>query len=252
MAVDPGARCVPRREDRADRGSELLRADPAGSLAGRIAVELLERAGEPHEVAARELRVELDPALVLQRRECRLEDVRVDSGDHLAVHLDQPPVGVEREARLPVVLATVSATPRLRPRFRIVSIIPGIETGPPERTERSSGCRPSPKRLPVNCSSRARCSVDLVGEARGRAPVAHRAQARLGRDREAARHGQPELRHLGQAEPLAAEQRTPALARLVEVVGESSLSCGSVPMTGLLSCRWLAPAPLTERQATYW
>ena len=38
----------------------------------------------------------------------------------------------------------------------MVSIIPGIDTGAPERTETSSGSAASPKRLPVAPSSRRR------------------------------------------------------------------------------------------------
>jgi hypothetical protein len=41
----------------------------------------------------------------------------------------------------------------VRPRFRIVSIIPGIELRAPERTETRSGLRGSPKRLSASCSS---------------------------------------------------------------------------------------------------
>jgi hypothetical protein len=40
--------------------------------------------------------------------------------------------------------------------LRIVSIIPGIETAAPERTDTRSGFSPSPKCLPVAVSSRWR------------------------------------------------------------------------------------------------
>jgi hypothetical protein len=39
----------------------------------------------------------------------------------------------------------------------MVSSIPGIEAGPPDRTLTSSGSFASPKRLPTVASSRARC-----------------------------------------------------------------------------------------------
>ena len=39
-----------------------------------------------------------------------------------------------------------------------MSIIPGIETAAPERTETSSGSSSEPKRLPVRSSSRRTCS----------------------------------------------------------------------------------------------
>eukprot|EP00961_Rhodomonas_salina_P260737 3523551-Rhodomonas_salina.1 len=42
----------------------------------------------------------------------------------------------------------------LRPRFRTVSIIPGIDTAAPERTETSRGSFGSPKTLPACFSMR--------------------------------------------------------------------------------------------------
>ena len=48
-----------------------------------------------------------------------------------------------------------------------MSIIPGIETAAPERTETSSGSSGSPKRLPALPSSEAMCSCDLVVEPLG-------------------------------------------------------------------------------------
>ena len=40
----------------------------------------------------------------------------------------------------------------------MVSIMPGIENTAPDRTDTSSGSRPSPSRLPTRCSRVARCS----------------------------------------------------------------------------------------------
>src|SRR5439155_9402295 len=63
---------------------------------------------------------------------------------------------------------------------------------------------------------------DLGLEAlRERSAVLHVGAARVGCDGEAGRDGHPQLRHLGQAGPLAAEQLAPALGRLVEVVDEA-------------------------------
>jgi hypothetical protein len=44
----------------------------------------------------------------------------------------------------------------LRPRFNTVSIIPGIETRAPERTETSSGRCGSPKPTPIALATRSR------------------------------------------------------------------------------------------------
>ena len=84
--------------------------------------------------------------------------------DHLAVHLDQAAVRVEGEAGLSVAFARPSTASSFRPRLRIVSIIPGIETAAPERTETSNGSAESPKRLPVFCSRRVEVLVHLRAE----------------------------------------------------------------------------------------
>ena len=57
-----------------------------------------------------------------------------------------------------------------RPTFRIVSIIPGIETAAPERTETSSGSRGSPKRLPMRSSSRSTWTSTSSSSPSGNAP----------------------------------------------------------------------------------
>ena len=53
-----------------------------------------------------------------------------------------------------------------RPRFRIVSIIPGIDTGAPDRTETSRGVGPPPKVRPVRCSR-----VDMAARTSASNPV---------------------------------------------------------------------------------
>src|SRR5579871_5663433 len=59
---------------------------------------------------------------------------------------------------------------------------------------------------------------DLLEQAGGGLAASHRLAAGLRRDREAAGYGKSELGHLREAEPLASEQRTAALAVFVEVV----------------------------------
>ena len=58
-------------------------------------------------------------------------------------------LGLPEDAASPAVVAS------LRPRLRIVSIIPGIEIGAPDRTLTSSGFAGSPKPWPTSCSMRA-------------------------------------------------------------------------------------------------
>ena len=100
-----------------------------------------------------------------------------------------------------------------------MSIIPGIETAAPERTDTSSGSCGSPKRLPARSSSAAMCCVDLAVEAVGDlAAAGHVGAARVGRDGEACRDRDPELRHLDEPDPLSAEELATASRVLVEVV----------------------------------
>jgi hypothetical protein len=59
---------------------------------------------------------------------------------------------------LPLWRASATTVRSFSPRFRIVSIIPGIETGAPDRTETSNGFDVSPNPRPV-ASSRRRTFV---------------------------------------------------------------------------------------------
>ena len=56
---------------------------------------------------------------------------------------------------LPALAARPSTASSLRPRFRIVSIMPGIDARAPERTDSSSGSAALPKRLPISFSTKA-------------------------------------------------------------------------------------------------
>jgi hypothetical protein len=73
---------------------------------------------------------------------------------------------------LPVVFASPATASSLRPRLRIVSIIPGIETAAPERTETSSGSSGSPKRFPAFASSEPMCFATSASSPSGRVPFA--------------------------------------------------------------------------------
>ena len=103
-----------------------------------------------------------------------------------AEHLEQPAVGVQREA-----LVVAAARPgrctdsSLRPTLRTVSIIPGIENFAPERTATSSGSSASPSRRPIASSSAARCSSTSSARPSGSSPGLEVGAAGLGGDREA-------------------------------------------------------------------
>jgi hypothetical protein len=91
-----------------------------------------------------------------------------------------------------------------------VSIIPGIETAAPERTDTSRGSSSDP-----NCSH---VLVDLFGEAGGQVPLPQVRAAGVSGDREALRDGDAHLRHLREADALPAEELAPTGRRLVEAV----------------------------------
>ena len=128
-----------------------------------------------------------------------------------------------------------------------MSIIPGIEIAAPERTETSSGSAGVAEALAGLLLEPAHVLGDLGLEAVGEVVRRHVGAAGVGRDREPARNGQPERGHLGEADPLAAEQLATAVGGLVEVVDEtpvrSSLDCYHVSGGG-------APGTRRARRAT--
>ena len=100
--------------------------------------------------------------------------------------------------------------PSSSPRLRTVSIIPGIETAAPERTETSSGQAGSPKR---RSSAQFHSARPVATSSQSPSGTARRCRGRpagLGGDGESGRDGQAEAGHLGQLGPLAAEQGGPA------------------------------------------
>ena len=94
----------------------------------------------------------------------------------------------------------------VRPRFRIVSIIPGIEERAPERTETSSGSFGSPKRLPGRLLDARERRVHLrASRRRAPAPRPYSAQTAVSIVNPGGT-GMPERRHLREARALAAER----------------------------------------------
>ena len=75
-----------------------------------------------------------------------------------------------RANRSPAAAARPLIVEEFKPRFRIVSIIPGIEDRAPERTETRSGLDGSPKRRPAASSTRARASATSLFKPSGPAP----------------------------------------------------------------------------------
>ena len=179
----------------------------------------------------------------------------VDALDDLAVHLDQAPVGVVGE---PLVAgrrrqpATVSS---LRPRSRIVSIIPGIEIAAPERTERSSGFAASPKPQPVARSRRSDVLDDLVLETGRQRTAAREVRAAgVGRDREARRHaerrGAPSRSARGPCRRAARGRRAPSRRRSTRSSSADWCSGRRSPWRTLLSKSTARASPRRRRDAS--
>src|SRR5438094_427493 len=79
--------------------------------------------------------------------------------DDVAVHLQKAAIRVPGKARVICFFATISTTLSFIPRFRIVSIIPGMESRAPERTETSNGRSLSPNLFPTDFSTLARATT---------------------------------------------------------------------------------------------
>ena len=171
------------------------------------------------EVAGAEVGVLGDATFVLQCAQRVLEPVGGHAVDDLAVHLDQPPVGVPGEALV--------AGPGGQALGRLV-----VETQVEDRVhhprhrdggaradgdEQGIGVVPEPLAGPLFEGGQVLIHLGLEPFGNLAARV-HVGAARVGGDREAGRNGNPELRHLGEAHALAAEQLASAVGGLVEVV----------------------------------
>ena len=97
--------------------------------------------------------------------------------------------------------------------------MPGIENFAPLRTDTSSGCRRIAELLAGRLFDGRERRLHLVHQAVGELHAGGRVGvAGFGGDREAGRHGQPQVRHLGEVRALAAEQLLLVLVTLVEQV----------------------------------
>ena len=160
---------------------------------------------------------------VLRRRRARafsvgerlLEAVAVDAVDDLAVHLDQPPVRVvARSARLPVARASPSAAVVVEAEVEDRVHHPGHR----DRRARAHRDEQRVARVAEALAGPLLEARDVLARSRRRARRAARSRcqvgaAGVGRDREAGRDGDAELRHLGEADALAAEQLAAAVGR---------------------------------------
>ena len=99
--IDPSARRLPRVEHRAGRALQLLARVLRKRRARLALVDLLERRDQLAEVVGGQLDVLPHAATLLEALQLAFEEMPIDTVDDLAVHLDQPAIGVAREARVP-------------------------------------------------------------------------------------------------------------------------------------------------------
>ena len=254
--VDLRARRVPGLEDGFDGASQLLARVLREAAAGRLLVDRFEARDELREVVRGQVDVLLGAALLLQLRELLLEPVAVDPVDRLAVHLDQAPVGVVGEA------AVAGALCQTLDRLAVEPDVQDRVHHPRHRDRRARAHRDEQRVVPVAeplaraLLERLDVLLDLVDEPFGQLPArAHVVAARLGRDRETRGHGDAELGHLRQPDPLAAQKLAPAVGWLVEVEHVGHL-CGNLMRAwpSSRSSRWAAaahPLPCSAR-CSHW
>ena len=98
VPVDLGARGVPGLEDRPHGSHELVERSLGERIAGLLAEDREVRLDQLAEGFGAQVDIGRRAAALLERTELGLEALPFDALDDLAVHLDQPPVGVTREA----------------------------------------------------------------------------------------------------------------------------------------------------------
>ena len=217
--VDLGPGRLPRVEDGADRALELVTRVLGELIPGVLRVDPLEAADQLAQVGGLEIDVLQDAALVLEGAEIPLEPVPVDAGDDVPEHLDQPAIGIEREALVPgrarEPLGRVVVQAEVEDRVHHA----GHRDGRPRAHRDEQGVARVAEALPGRVLEPRHRLGDLVREPfRQLAAAAHVLAAGLGRDREAGGDRKPDRGHLGEADALAAEQLTAEPAPVGEVV----------------------------------
>ena len=217
-AVDDGAVVVPGAEDCADRAPELFARILRKAFAGAFLDQLLELPDEFLQIVDGQLdvgEIVIAVTFVFEVLDHAFERLMIfarallHAHHDVAVHLQKPAVGIPGEARVPGLLcATTSTTVSFIPRLRIVSIMPGIESRAPERTETSNGRSLSPSFFPTDFSTFASAASTAASSAFGiGALVFGEVSADFGRDGETWRDRQTDACHLGEVGAFAAEER---------------------------------------------
>ena len=137
---------------------------------------------------------------------------------------------------LPLCAASATTVSSFKPRLSTVSIIPGIETAAPLRTETSSGLDGIAEPL-ARCLLEPREMIaDFLAKRARDATGGEILHARAARDREPWRNGHAEVRHLGQVGALGSQDALhltrPVSATLTEEVDERRHGGGNQRVTG--------------------
>ena len=227
---------VPRVEHGTDGLVELVTRMLGELPSGVLVDELLEQVDQGLEIARLELDIGLHALGLLGAVERGREHFSIDVEHRLAEHLQQPAVAVPGESgvaadlgqTLHALVVQADVQHRLHhPRHRV--------HGPRPHTHQERVVAFA-EIAAVALLEPAHRHRDLDAQLTRLAAGGEIAAAGLGRDREARRHRQPQIRHLGEVRPLAAEQGLLVLVALRELVHELSHRPALQLRPGI--CRW--------------
>ena len=218
-AVEPRAVGVPGLEDRPDREVHLLTGVLGEVVAGLLLDDRLEPLDQCAQVVGAQVEVGLGAEGALGLVERLGEELAVDVEHRAAEHLEQATVGVEGEAL--VGAARGEAADRLVVEADVEDRLhhPGhgeLRTRAHRHEQRVGGVTQAPAHRGLEPLE---VLGDLLGEPVGLAALTRLLEGEvgptgLGGDREARWHREPEVRHLGEVGPLAAEKVLLVLAAL--------------------------------------
>ena len=216
-AVVAGPLAVPRLEHGLDRVPELLLGIGRELDAVLGPDDALERLDQSGEILGRELGLDADAPLVDEIVQRLLEQVARHVQDDLGEHLHEAAVRVVREAL--VLCLARQALHRLVVQAEVQHRV--HHPGHRERRARAHGHEQRVLRVaePLRrlLLERFARGGDLVHQPFGQAvDELHVVVARVGRDREAGRDRQPEVRHLGEVGALAAQEELLLLRTFLE------------------------------------
>ena len=234
-AVDLGARRLPRVEDGARGAAELLRGILGERLSHLALVDRLIGGDQLAEVVGGQVDVLAGAPPLLEGLELTLEQVPVDPVDDLAVHLDETPIRVVREA-------WVAGDGGEALDGDVVQAEVENRVHHPGHRHGGAGAHRDEERIgrvaEALAGSLLECSdvlVDLRPELDGHLSGRHRRPAGVGGDGEPSRDGDAERRHLREADPLPPEELATSRSLLVERIDQAH---GADPMCrGQCGCR---------------